>query len=472
MSHANPTPPPQDSWFKRAILDFLFPREVAVDRQRRNQREDAEFMPDTLGAFFQRPPALPFLIVRTTLVFLVCAILWAAFAEIDEITVGEGKVIPSSQMQVIQNLEGGIVAQIPVRVGDMVRKGDVVAVLDDTRFSSSLSETRAKAHSLEAKIARLEAEAAGRDFEPPESVARENPAAVADEQRVFLARKLELDSQLSVLRQQLAQRTQEANEKRARLQQLQDSYALVTKELSISRPMVAQGVLSEIELLRLERQANDINGEANATRLAIPRIESSAAEIRDKIDNTIAKFRSDAAAELASARAEYAGTTASSVAAEDRLARTSIRSPVNGVINQIKVTTVGGVIQPGMDIMDIVPIEDTLLIEARIRPADIGFLHPGQEAMVKISAYDFSIYGGLDAKVENISADSITDEKGESYYQVRVRTQQSYLGSAEKPLQIIPGMLASVHIKTGKKTLLAYLLKPVIKAKYDALRER
>ena len=300
----------------------------------------------------------------------------------------------------------------------------------------------------------------------------ENPAAVADEQRVFLTRKLELDSQLSVLRQQLAQRTQEANEKRARLQQLQDSYALVSKELTISRPMVAQGVLSEIELLRLERQANDINGEANATRLAIPRIESSAAEIRDKIENTLAKFRSDAAAELAGARAEYAGTTASSVAAEDRLARTSIRSPVNGVVNQIKVTTVGGVLQPGMDIMDIVPIEDTLLIEARIRPADIGFLHPGQDAMVKISAYDFSIYGGLDAKVENISADSITDEKGESYYQVRVRTKQSYLGSADKPLQIIPGMLASVHIKTGKKTLLAYLLKPVIKAKYDALRER
>lgn len=240
----------------------------------------------------------------------------------------------------------------------------------------------------------------------------------------------------------------------------------------MSKPLLAQGVMSEVEILRLERTVNETRGEMEGTRLAIPRLEAQLAEARSKLDGALAKFRSDAANELAAANADFAGTKASSLAVEDRLARTAIRSPVTGIVKQLKVNTVGGVIQPGMDVMEIVPLEDNLLIEAKVRPGDVGFLRPGQPALVKVTAYDFSIYGGLEAQVENITADSITTDKGESFYLVRVRTSRSSLGGKDKPLPIIPGMLATVHIQTGKKSVLGYLLKPVIKAKYDALRER
>jgi len=239
--------------------------------------------------------------------------------------------------------------------------------------------------------------------------------------------------------------------------------------------MAAQGVMSAVEILRLERQLSDVKGQMDAARLAIPRLEQASAEARSKITASMAKFRSDAAADLNLARAELAGTSAVSMAAEDRLARTAVRSPVAGVIKQLKVTTVGGVIQPGMEVMEIVPLEDNLLVETKIRPSDVGFISPGQEATVKVTAYDFSIYGGLDANVENITADTITTEKGdktESFYIVRVRTKSTTFNASKKALPIMPGMVATVHIKTGKKTILSYLLKPIIKARYDAMRER
>jgi adhesin transport system membrane fusion protein len=436
------------------------------------RREDVEFMPDTLQAIFQRPPRTAFLIVKCTLAFLVIAIIWAAFSPLDEITVGEGKVIPSSQVQIIQNLEGGIVSKIPVKVGDLVQKGQIVLQLDETRFASSMGESKAKNNALYAKVSRLSAESTGQPFVPPADLVRDNPSIAREEKVLFDSRQRELTATLSVLTQQASQRGQELVEKRARLGQLQDNYTLIDRELKMSKPLVAQGVISEVEILRLERQVGEIRGEMEATRLAIPRLEAQITEARSKSEGALAKYRSDAANELALARAEYAGTSASNVAVEDRLARTAVRSPLSGIVKSMKVTTVGGVIQPGMDVMEIVPVEGILIIEAKVRPGDVGFLRPGQSALVKISAYDFSIYGGLEAVVENITADSITNEKNDSWYLVRVRTEKSSLGSPEKPLTIIPGMLATVNIRTGEKSLLSYLLKPVIKARSNALTER
>ena len=372
----------------------------------------------------------------------------------------------------IQNLEGGIVANIPVRVGDLVQKDQVVIQLDEKRFASSVGEAKAKNHALMAKVARLTAEANGAAFKPPAELTREEPKIAEDELHLFENRQRELDAALSVLRQQINQRSQEISEKRAKLNQLQESHNLVSRELKMSKPLLAQGVMSEVEILRIERTVAETRGDLEGTRLAIPRLEAQLSEARSKLEGALAKFRSDAGNELAQAKAEFAGTNASSLAVEDRLTRTAIRSPLAGIVKQIKINTVGGVIQPGMEVMEIVPLEDNLLVEAKVRPADIGFLRPGQPALVKLSAYDFSIYGGLDATVENITADSITNDKGESFYLVRVRTTRNSLGSADKPLPIIPGMLATVHIRTGKKSVLGYLLKPVIKAKYDALRER
>lgn len=362
-------------------------------------REDIRFMPTRLGAFFLNPPKASFLIIRYTLILFVIAVIWACFSPIDEITRAEGKVIPSSNVQVIQNLEGGIVSDIPVKIGQVVHKDDIVMKLDETRFASSAEESKAG---------------------------------------------------IDVLKEQVNQRAQEIAEKRSRLTQLQQSYAFINKELQMSKPLLAQGVVSEVEILRLQRQVSDLRGEMDANRLAIPRLES----------------------QLAEARAKLEGASASSLAAKDRLDRTTVRSPVDGIVKTININTVGGVIQPGMNVMEIVPVEDKLLVEARVRPSDVGFLKVGQPAMVKISAYDFSIYGGLEAEVENITADSITNEKGESFYLVRVRTKKNYLGTDEKPLPIIPGMMASASIKTGSKSLMTYLLKPIFKAKADALTER
>lgn len=362
-------------------------------------REDIRFMPTRLGAFFLNPPRASFLIIRYTLILFVIAVIWACLSPIDEITRAEGKVIPSSNVQVIQNLEGGIVSEIPVRIGQAVHKDQVVLKLDETRFASSAEESKAG---------------------------------------------------IDVLKEQVNQRAQEIAEKRSRLTQLQQSYAFINKELQMSKPLLAQGVVSEVEILRLQRQVSDLRGEMDANRLAIPRLES----------------------QLAEAKAKLEGASASSMAAKDRLDRTTVRSPVEGIVKTININTVGGVIQPGMNVMEIVPIEDNLLVEARVRPSDVGFLKVGQPAMVKVSAYDFSIYGGLEAEVENITADSITNEKGESFYLVRVRTKKNYLGTEEKPLPIIPGMMASASIKTGSKSLMTYLLKPIFKAKTDALTER
>lgn len=435
-------------------------------------RDDHSLVSNQIDALLQRPPPPAWMVIRLTFVICIVALLWAACTRVDEITVGDGRVVPASYVQVIQNLEGGIVAEIPVQVGSIVHKDQIVMRLDETRFASSVDESKAKGYALQAQIARLQAEADGVPLVIPESLLKEAPQIAKDELNLYASRQRELDAGLGILRQQLDQRGQEIAEKSSRLKQLGDAFDLMSKELQLTQRMQSQGVVSEVELIRIQRQYGDTRGELEATRLAIPRLEAQRNEARTKLDGAIAKFRADAAHELGKVKAELAGTTAGSVALEDRLARTTVRAPLAGIVKSIKVNTVGGVLQPGMEVMEIVPIEDRLLVEAKVRPADIGFLRPGQSAMVKISAYDFSIYGGLDGQVETISADAVTNEKGEAYYLVRIRTPKNSLGTPEKPLPIIPGMLATVHIRTGEKSVLSYLTKPLVKAKTEALRER
>jgi adhesin transport system membrane fusion protein len=438
-----------------------------------DRREDIDFMSETAAAALQGPPAYSHFAVWGTAAFLLSFLVWAAFANIGETTVGEGKVIPSSQVQVIQNLEGGIVSDIKVKVGDLVRKNDVLMLIDDTRYASSFQENKAKNDAQTAKIARLTAEVSGKPFELPAKFRKENPDLAERELTLYRSRQAEFGANTAVFRQQTDQRTQELKEKRSRLTQINTSLEILNKELTMSRPLVKAGAMSEVELLRLERQANDLKGELESTKITIPRLEAAVAEARNKLDSYVAKFRADALAELNQVRAEQEGTAATSVALKDRVERAVVRSPVNGTVKSVKVTTIGGVVQPGSELLEIVPLEDRLLIEARVKPRDIAFLRPGQEALVKITAYDFSIYGGFPAKLEHISADSITDEKkGDSYYLVRVRTTSNAPARSDKPLAIIPGMTATVHIHTGEKTFLQYLLKPIIKTKELAFRER
>lgn len=438
--------------------------------------DDTEFMRESSAAMMEGPRYFTHWILWLTLLFCTLAIGWAALATVDEFTVGEGKVIPSSQVQVVQNLEGGIVSEILVRVGQVVQKDQPLMRIDDTRFTASSREGQAKDHALLARIARLSAEAGNTPFVPPARLEHEVPKLMAEEKSLYATRQRELQANQSVLRQQAEQRRQELAEKRSREAQLLQSHGLISKELAMTRPMAQQGAVSEVDLLRLERQANDLRGELDATRLALPRLDSAYREVQQKMEELSAHFRADAMKELNLARAEQNALSAANTALDDRVTRTLIRATLAGTVKQIKVNTVGGVVQPGMDLLEIVPLDDTLLIEARVRPADIAFLRPGQEAMVKLSAYDFSIYGGLPATLEHISADTLMPERPgerqESFYQIRVRTKQSKQDGRTTPLAILPGMVATVDIKTGKKTVLHYLLKPIIKTKEMALHER
>ncbi|QBY49897.1 MULTISPECIES: HlyD family type I secretion periplasmic adaptor subunit [Cupriavidus] len=442
----------------------------------RPHADDTVFMGEREAAAVAGPRWFTHWILLCTLLFVLVALAWAALARVDEVTVGEGKVIPSSQVQVVQNLEGGIVAEIMVRPGQVVNKDQALMRIDDTRFTASYQEGRTRDDALVARIARLSAESAGTAFVASAAGDADNRRFLAEEHALFESRKRALEANLSVLRQQSEQRRQELTEKRSREQQLRQSHRLVAQELAMMRPMVAQGVVSDVDVLRLERQTNDLKGELDATRLAMPRLEAALRESQQKLDETATHFRAEAMRELNQAKAEQAAQSATNTALQDRVDRTLVRAPLAGIVKQLKVNTVGGVVQPGMDLVEIVPLEDTLLVEARVRPADIAFLRPGQPAVVKLSAYDFSIYGGFPGTVEHISADTLTPERPgerpESYYLVRVRTRDNRPGGSAVQVPILPGMVATVDVLTGQKTVLHYLLKPIIKTRELAFRER
>ena len=411
-------------------------------------------------------------IIWLTLLLVVCFVYWIAVAEVEEVTRGNGKVIPSSQVQIVQNLEGGILAETYINIGDIVQKGQLLMRLDSTRFSAPYEEYRSKYLVLLAQAARLKAENTGSDILVPEEVLAERPEIAEREHQLFTSRKIELDTRIAILGEQVKQGQHELVELRAKEKELARTYGFLQREVEMTGPLVTQGAVSEVEYLRLQREESRLNGDIAAVRASIPRSESVLQESRQLIDRERLAFTNQAKQEYNQIQGQLEGLLAAASALVDRLDRTSVRSPVYGAIKQILVNTVGGVVQPGMNLVEIVPLEDSLLIEVQIKPADIAFLTPRQRAMVKFTAYDFTIFGGLEAELEQISADSTTDERGNSYYLVRLRTKQNYLQGKTGNMPIIPGMVTVVDIVTGKKTILSYLLKPVLRAKQMALRER
>lgn len=416
-----------------------------LKKQHELYSEDAHFITDVNSASLYGASVKSHLILWISFAFVVIALIWASFAELDEVTRGSGKTIPSSQIQVVQNLEGGILAEILVKEGQIVEKNQPLLQLDAVRFASSLNETKLRYYELLATTARLTAEIDNKPFVVPEEVIKVAPEIAENAQQLFKSRMDEFKATTKILSEQVSQHSR--------------SYALLKEEMDLSAPLVEEGAMSKVELLRIKREVNEVRGILTETR--------------NKLNETKIRFQTKALQELNEAKAELDRTGESTLALEDRVTRTRVVSPVKGIIKQLKIATVGGVVQPGMDLVEIVPLEDQLLIEAEIRPADIAFLHPGQKAMVKLTAYDFSIYGGLEAELEHISADSITNEEdGENYYLIRLRTKKNYLEKGGQRLDIIAGMTADVDILTGKKTVLDYLLKPILKARDHALRER
>lgn len=438
----------------------------------RLEANDFDFVENASSAVLEDSPRGGRIILWGVIVFLLLAGTWASFAELDEVTRGNGKVIPSSQLQVVQNLEGGILAEILVKEGDVVEPGQILIRIDDTLSGATFRESRFHYLALKARASRLRAEAENQPCVPPDDVLHEAPALVEQEFKLRQTRQEELDANLAVIKQQIEQRKLELEELQVRNRRLAKNYELALREMQMSRPLMRDGAISEMEILQLEQKINDIKGEMDASAVSMERAEHGYQEASIKAQEIKLAFRNQARTELNRVNQELSQLEASNVALEDRVKRTQIRAPMKGTVKQLMVTTIGEIIQPGMNILEIVPLEDTLLVEAHIRPADIAFLYPGQKAVIKLSAYDYAIYGGLKGFVEHIGADTIVDNKGESFYRVRIRTEHAHLGKDDKSLPIIPGMTAQIDVITGKKTVLEYLLNPVLRAKERALRER
>ena len=410
-------------------------------------------------------------IVRVALLLVVVLLGWAALAEVDEVTRGEGKVIPSRQLQVVQALDGGVVSEILVKEGQVVEKDQLLLRIDETRATSGVRESQAQAFALRARQARLKALAEGTPLQP--LAARpgdtEEQRILDEERRLYESRVSELNALVSISQQQLMQRQQELSEVRSRRAANERGLELTQQELAKTRPLLATGAVSEVEVLRLEREITKTRGEVEQGGAQIARVQAAIGEAQRKIQETELAFRNEARKELADVLGKLNALNEGAVALADKVDKAQVKSPVRGRVQRLLANTVGGVVQPGKDIVEIVPLDDALVLEARVLPKDIAFIHPGQMATVKFTAYDFAVYGGLEAKVENISPDTVVDERGNAFYVVRVRTTQPNFSESQP---IIPGMTAEVDILTGQKTVLSYLLKPVLKAKAYALSER
>jgi adhesin transport system membrane fusion protein len=411
-------------------------------------------------------------LLYAVVLFFIAAAAWASLAVIDEVTRGEGKVITSSQTQYIQNLEGGIISEILVREGQVVDKGDVLFRIDSTRFASEFREGRQSDRALRAKVARLAAEAQHARLQMPEDLKKDAPAAAQNELALYEARQHDLANRNGILREQLAQRSQEMLEMRSRADRAAEGLEYLKKEIALTAPLVKQGIMSEVELLRLEREASRVRTDLDAARLALPRLQASIEEAKRKMADNELAFRSAAAAELAEARAQLSKLGEALPALADRVSRTEVRAPAKGIVKVIPNKTPGGVVQPGSPLAELVPVDDRLLVEAKIKPSDIAFIAVGQAVVVKLAAYDYSIYGGLDGRVEYVSGDSIQPQQGEPYFVVHVRTEANGVAFQGKLLPVIPGMTATADVLTGRRSVLEYLLKPVNKVRERALRER
>ncbi len=407
-------------------------RKILRLRSENQAQADLDLVDDVYAATLrERQPAVRWGLYSTVLVLLVF-VAWAAWAQLEEVTTGSGKVIPTSREQVIQSLESGVLAEIMVSEGDTVEADQPLLRIDDVRQGASVKEGQSKVDALLAAAARLRAESQGGALVFPAEVQRRAPELIRNERETFEARRRSLDASLGAQQQALR---------------------LAQDELRITEPMAAGGYVSDVEVLRIKR---------------------TLAEAKGRIAELSGKFRAEAAAELARVESELAGQRAGLTSREDTFRRTVLRAPKRGVVKNIRINTLGGVIQPGQDLLEIIPMDDSLLIETRIRPSDIAFLRPGMEAIVKVTAYDSAVYGWLPAKLVQISPDTLRDEvrRDETYYRALVRTDAAALKTPDgKSLPIIPGMLAQVDIKTGQKSVLSYVFKPVLRAR-EALRER
>ncbi|WP_051201982.1 HlyD family type I secretion periplasmic adaptor subunit [Ferrimonas senticii] len=451
-------------------------------------KDDADFINDAQMALLIESPKAGRYLLWLLLLFLLAALLWANHSQLDTVTSGEGKVIPSAQMQVVQNLEGGLLDQLLVKEGQSVAAGQLLMVIDDTRFQADYREREQQQLELQAQAIRLKAELAAvitanqsSTSQPraaitlgqlnfPDDWPAHKQALIRRQQAEYQSALGNLRNQVRQLEQQIQQRQQDYLEADARVANLRQSYRLAKSEYDLTKPLADEGVVSQVEILKLQRQTNDTLRELNTVKLQLPSLKAGTNEAVFRRDEALTSFISERQASLNQVEGELAAMNERRIDLADKVKRTQVTSPVSGIVQTIHINTIGGVIQPGADLIEIVPSDDNLLIEAKIAPQDIAFLRPGLSSIVKLSAYDFTRYGGLNGTLEHISADTIIDEEGNPFYLVRVRTSANHLGHNQQ-FAIIPGMTASVDIISGKRTVLDYLTKPMRVASQTALRE-
>jgi len=452
-------------------------------------KDDLEMADDVYGAMLTQTPSAQRITVWALTGLLFCFFVWAYFAKLDRVTRGEGKVVPSSQVQLIQSLDGGILQELYVTEGMLVHKGQALARIDDTRFRSDVAQQKQEVDALRADVIRLRAELSSilvastknwqqqikiqkKELQFPEDLQVTAPTLVQRQQDEYLGRLSNLENQVAIQAQQITQREQEIKEVESKISTLVSGLKLANRELELTRPLAEQNIVPEVELLKLQRTTNELSGELSSLRLIIPKHESALEESVLKRRELVLKYRADARAQLNEKQALLSRITEAQVGVQDKVSKALITSPVVGTVKTLHINTLGGVVKPGQVLLEIVPTEDKLLVEAKILPKDIGFIRIGLTARVKITAYDFTRYGGLEGVVEHISADTTQDDKGNSYYIVRIRTIESNLNRKnKKDMPIIPGMLTSVDIMVSKRTVLEYMLNPILRAKAMALRE-
>ncbi|MBO4334960.1 MAG: HlyD family type I secretion periplasmic adaptor subunit [Desulfovibrio sp.] len=450
--------------------------------------DDIKYTNEVDAALVRRPSfGVRTLSICVFLLFVVLTI-WAAFAYLDEVTHAEGAVVGSQRTQTIQNLEGGILRSILVHEGQVVEKNMVLAQLDNELAESSFRDAVNKTIENTLAIERLECEMQEKDLQfpkdlniwvakiigryPDDRTLKRAEQIVRDQENAWQSRKIQLGAEIEVLKSQYNQRMHEVAEQTARKSQLDKSLELAVQQRDTAYNLVRRNNFSRMEYIGLEQKVVDLQGQIDQLAASIPKAHAAAEESKQRIASRKAEQQADISQEINKRRLELISLRETLAAGGDRVTRTELRSPVRGTVKQIYINSVGGVVKPGESIMDIVPLDDTLLVEARVTPRDVAFLRPGQDAIVKVSAYDFNIYGGLEGKLESISADTIEDKRGDYYYVVKVRTPKTSIVYHNEVLPIIPGMLVTVDILIGKKTVLDYLLKPILKAKQNALRER
>jgi adhesin transport system membrane fusion protein len=443
--------------------------------------KDIYFVNSLYGQANEKPSFKLDSLLLSIALFFILAITWASLAYIDELARGQGKVIPAKKIQTIQNLDGGIISDIMVEEGEHIEKNQPLMKIDTTRFQASLEENQEILLGLIAKKTRLKAEI---EFNPnkkryklqfPKELKDKNSNYMNIERTLFKNKIKEYKNSLKTLKLQLYQKKQELKENYSKSEQFEKSLSNIIKQKETIKKMFNAGSKSNIELLKVEETYNKIYADLKASQLAIPRLKLAIAEFKSKIEERISKFKTDASIQMQEVETEFKKIESRLVSDNDKLNKTIVRSPVNGVIKQINLNTIGGVVKSGDNLLEIVPNSDILLVEAKIDPKDIAFINPTQKAIVKITAYDFSIYGGLNGKIIEISADSIKDKEskdGKSYYKIVIQTDKNYLERNGKKLPIIPGMIASVDIVTGKKTIMDFILKPILKTKQEAFHER